>query len=411
LKYVKKAVEQGVGGVMLKSTFQAASDIPGIETPYLRPYMLSLRKFGLSGEDWFGSELRGYTQNWIKGEGKQVRKLLRDSNIPFAGSVTVASVEKSVKEAKFLVEEFDVDFLEAGASCPMSAWTDYYESYPDKGPFKPRQYGPLTKVNDAAVIEAVVKEVNLPVVPKIGCARDYMVIPEKSVAFQKAGASGIAAMNYIGEALVIDADTESLWGWPTPAGYHLGRAMKPMSLFVTAEIALSSNLPVSSIGGIWNWRDAVEFLLAGAANFQVVSGVYNQGWKTISRIREGLAKWMDQKGYSRIEEFRGKILKQLVPFHEYVEQARERPAWVVPTPIYPVIEQEKCTLCGICETHCVYEAITVSKELNTWKHNRKECQGCGMCISICPEDCLTLQDDKGRMVWSGKGTAKIWWQM
>ena len=77
----------------------------------------------------------------------------------------------------------------------------------------------------------------------------------------------------------------------------------------------------------------------------------------------------------------------------------------------PQPEYIKCTSCGECENHCVYEAINVDKAARTWKHRRDYCQGCGLCVSICPTDALSLQDDKKRMVWSGKGYAQTYYKM
>lgn len=59
--------------------------------------------------------------------------------------------------------------------------------------------------------------------------------------------------------------------------------------------------------GIHDSEAVIKQLLAGATAVQVVSALYKNGPERISEILEGLEKWMDEKGFSSISEFRGKL--------------------------------------------------------------------------------------------------------
>jgi len=61
--------------------------------------------------------------------------------------------------------------------------------------------------------------------------------------------------------------------------------------------------------GILQGRDVIKMLLAGADAVQVVSAVYKRGIGAIETMLHDIATWMDKKGYSSINEFRGKLAK------------------------------------------------------------------------------------------------------
>ena len=48
-----------------------------------------------------------------------------------------------------------------------------------------------------------------------------------------------------------------------------GAAVKPIALRMVWQVAKVVNIPVIGLGGIMDWRDAVEFILAGATAIQI----------------------------------------------------------------------------------------------------------------------------------------------
>ena len=67
---------------------------------------------------------------------------------------------------------------------------------------------------------------------------------------------------------------------------------------------------ICSCSGIMNASDAIKMLLAGATAFEVVSTIYQNGIGQITTILNDLQIWMKEKGYTKIEDFRGKLAKK-----------------------------------------------------------------------------------------------------
>lgn len=62
--------------------------------------------------------------------------------------------------------------------------------------------------------------------------------------------------------------------------------------------------------GIFNGKDVIKMLLAGADCVQVVSTLYKNGIHHISRMISDIEQWMDQKDYDTISKFQGKLSKR-----------------------------------------------------------------------------------------------------
>ena len=51
-----------------------------------------------------------------------------------------------------------------------------------------------------------------------------------------------------------------------------------------------------------------------------------------------------------------------------------------------VIDEEKCTECGICQDVCRFRAI------RDFKVDPLSCEGCGFCYHACPDEAITMED-------------------
>ena len=66
----------------------------------------------------------------------------------------------------------------------------------------------------------------------------------------------------------------------------------------------------------------------------------------------------------------------------------------------PVIDKEKCTLCGKCNSSCQYNAlIKLPEEILLFD---KMCHGCGVCSFVCPEDAITEKPREIGKIYEGK---------
>jgi dihydropyrimidine dehydrogenase (NAD+) subunit PreA len=171
-------------------------------------------------------------------------------------------------------------------------------------------------------------------------------------------------------------------------GGYCGPAVKPIALSMVSEIARdpkTRGLPISAIGGITTWRDAVEFMALGAGTVQVCTAAMVYGFRIVEDMVEGLKAWMDEKGHARLDDFVGLAVPNVTDWQylnlNYVVKAR--------------IDQDLCIKCGRCYVACEdtsHQAITNS----TNGHRRfevvdAECVGCNLCASVCPvETCITM---------------------
>ena len=70
------------------------------------------------------------------------------------------------------------------------------------------------------------------------------------------------------------------------------------------KLPQEKRVPIIGIGGIATWRDAVEFIMAGASAVQVGTATFANPFAMI-QIVEGLEEFMKRKGYANVEEMRG----------------------------------------------------------------------------------------------------------
>jgi dihydroorotate dehydrogenase (fumarate) len=64
---------------------------------------------------------------------------------------------------------------------------------------------------------------------------------------------------------------------------------------------------LSATTGIHTSETALKFLLAGASAVQIASVIYKEGPAAITRMNEEISAWMDEKGYTNLDEFKGSL--------------------------------------------------------------------------------------------------------
>jgi dihydropyrimidine dehydrogenase (NAD+) subunit PreA len=151
----------------------------------------------------------------------------------------------------------------------------------------------------------------IPVLVKL--TPNVSVILPHGMAAKRGGADGVSLINTIKSIIGVDIDTlvptPSVGGSSTNGGY-CGAAVKPIALHMVAQLARHREfgLPISGIGGITNWRDAVEFLLLGSASVQVCTEVMLRGFRIVEDMNEGLNTYMDDKGFATLDDMIGKAV-------------------------------------------------------------------------------------------------------
>lgn len=263
---------------------------------------------------------------------------------------------------------------------------------------------------EPSVLETITRWVTevsaIPVIVKL--TPNITDITEPAKAARRGGAHAIALINTVQSLVGVDIDrfvTYPVVENHSTNGGYCGPAVKPIALNMVKNCAQDPlvQLPISGIGGVENWRDAVEFILLGAGTVQVCTAAMHYGFGIIRDLTAGLEEYMDSHGFGSVQEFTGKALPNVKPWEElnmeYQVKAR--------------IDAGRCIGCQLCYIACdegAHQAISI----DTGRTDRvpeiidEKCVGCNLCSLICPvENCITMvrTDDASRHVTWKERTA------
>lgn len=185
-----------------------------------------------------------------------------------------------------LLSETDVDVIELNISCP---------NVKEGG----LAYG-VNCQSAAGVVGAVRRVCTKPLVVKLSPQAES--IPEMCKAVEAAGADAISLCNTF-QACAIDLEARRPVFNNTFAGLS-GPAVRPIALRMVWQAVGAVSIPVVGLGGILTGRDALEFIMAGAAAVQVGTANFLDP-KACVRITAEIAQWMDAHGVRTLAEIRG----------------------------------------------------------------------------------------------------------
>lgn len=129
-------------------------------------------------------------------------------------------------------------------------------------------------------------------------------IVEMAKACEEVGADALSLVNTF-NAMAIDIDRRKTVFNNKTAGLS-GPAIKPIALRMTYEVSKAVNIPVIGMGGIQNYRDVIEFIMAGASAVQVGTMNFTEPM-IMANIAEDLEKYMNDNKIESFEEIRGII--------------------------------------------------------------------------------------------------------
>ncbi len=215
-------------------------------------------------------------------------------------------------------------------------------------------------------------------------------------AAQRGGADGVSLINTIKSIIGVDIDRLVIHprvGDLSTNGGYCGAAVKPIALHMTGQLGRDPGfkLPISGIGGVTNWRDAVEFMLLGASSVQVCTEVMLRGYRIVEDMIEGLNDYLDDKGFASAMDIVGAALPSYSEWGDldlnYETVAK--------------IDADKCIGCYKCVVAChdgAHQCIDPDpNEASKAAEDRvpvvdeSECVGCNLCQIVCPvPDCISL---------------------
>ena len=151
------------------------------------------------------------------------------------------------------------------------------------------------------IVTTMKKTTDIPVIAKVGLGTtNYLNTVGIAV---ESGIDAITAINTI-RAMVINVETKRPI-LSNKFGGLSGTPIKPIALRCVYEISSNYNVPIIGCGGISTWEDAVEFFLAGASSVQLGSIIGDNWIGVFNDINNGIKKYMNDNGFSKIEEIIG----------------------------------------------------------------------------------------------------------
>ncbi len=236
----------------------------------------------------------------------------------------------------------------------------------------------------------VVKDtVSIPVMAKMTPNITDMLPP--AIAAKNGGADAISAINTLRAITEVDLDTfapkPTIQGRGSICGYS-GPAVKPIALRFVAELAQSKELglPVSGLGGLETWQDAVMFLLMGASNLQATTAIMRYGYRIIDSLCGGLEDYLESKGFESVTELVGRGLEFTVDPAEHHQTKH----------VISKVDPDKCIGCGLCHIVChdgANQAMNFDSLTRKAEVNRDRCVGCLLCRHVCPVwDCISTEE-------------------
>jgi len=129
-------------------------------------------------------------------------------------------------------------------------------------------------------------------------------ITEIAKAVEDNGADSVSLINTL-LGMAIDAERRRPV-LSTITGGMSGPAVKPIALRMVWQVSKAVKIPVIGLGGIMNWKDAVEFHLAGASAIQIGTANFIDPAITI-KIIEGINNYLDRHGFNSIKDIIGAL--------------------------------------------------------------------------------------------------------
>jgi len=213
---------------------------------------------------------------------------IKDIRTNMIVNVSGSQVEDYAETASIINELENIPAIELNISCPNVKQGGM-------------AFG-VTAHGAAEVVSAVRKAYKKTLIVKL--SPNVTDITEIARAAEGAGADSVSLINTL-LGMAIDAEKRRPV-LSTVTGGMSGAAVKPIALRMVWQVAKAVKIPVVGLGGIMNWKDAVEFLLAGATAIQIGTANFIDPAITV-KVAEGINDYLDRHGYSSVRDIIGAL--------------------------------------------------------------------------------------------------------
>jgi len=278
LEDIKKIEKAGAGAVVLKSLFEEEI-VTEMERDLHR--MHSQNYLYPETMDYYDSfDVEGTLSDYLK----LISDCKKEINIPVVASINCITAHTWPSYARTLQD--------AGA--------DAIELNIFALPSDTERKGEDTEQVYFNVIEAVLKEVNIPVSIKI--SHYFSNLADIITRLSKTGIAGLALFNRFYSP---DIDVDNMEVIPTHIFSQEHEYTMPLRWIAITSNRVECDLAATT--GIHESRTILKMLLAGANVVQVASTLYKNGVETIERYNYEIDKWMAKNNFNKLDDFRGSL--------------------------------------------------------------------------------------------------------
>ncbi|MDO6588628.1 NAD-dependent dihydropyrimidine dehydrogenase subunit PreA [Loktanella sp. D2R18] len=314
---ILKAFEAGWGGVVTKTIgLHPVENVAGPKTIYQRtseekPYVSrNKRPDTVSHSSWNWELISDQPLELWLPDLKEIKATYPDRML-IASIMAGAGNEEEMNNWRKLATaciDAGCDALELNMSCP-------HMDRKDMGANVANDEDIIT-----SILAAVTSVVDVPIWVKLTPSTSTLV--SASAAAYAAGASAISLCNTFPSLPLMDPDTmkfEVEVDGLTSSGGQGGLAILNQALLRVSDLSRAfPDKQISGIGGIKGFREAFNFIVHGAGNLQVCTAAMEEkgsggvGIKLIQELKDDLGAYLQDKGFSSIEDFRGIARERIV---------------------------------------------------------------------------------------------------
>jgi dihydroorotate dehydrogenase subfamily 1 len=363
---MERVIETGAGGLVVKT--MTDSEAMQKESYQTRWRYLNARHevcrgkidrsfsfYGRTGLEWRPPEEWAKQVERVQGFGKR-------EGCVVIGSIGGTTVDSWVNLAK-LTEETGVPMMELNFGCPHPSQMENVKTGMVIG---------QDKKFAAEVVKAVSENVSIPISIKL--TPQVVDVVEIAQAVKEAGAAGVTLINrFVGFLVNSETGKPLILG---SAGVG-GPWVKPLTLRWIYEVYNKLGMPITGTNGLYDAKDVVEFMMAGATTVQMASVVMAKGYRWLKKTIKELNEWLDNHGYSSAQEVIGIAAKSAMTYAQMDEYPKEK----------AVVDHDLCNLCKICINSCFYNALSLVDD----RIVVGDCWGCGVCSCVCPQGAISMQ--------------------
>jgi len=203
-------------------------------------------------------------------------------------NVSGSAIDDYVETAEIINELDNISAIELNISCP---------NVKEGG----MAFG-VTTTGACNVVKAVREAYKKTLIVKL--SPNVTDITEIARSAEDSGADSVSLINTL-LGMAIDAERRRPL-LSTITGGLSGPAVKPIALRMVWQVANAVKIPVIGMGGIMDWKDAIEFILAGASAIQVGTANFIDPTTTL-KVEEGINDYLERHKIKSVSEIIGAL--------------------------------------------------------------------------------------------------------